>query len=493
MSWTPLKGHLSGVHPAAAWGILLAAAFWGTVPAPAAGAEPPAPAAISPRNEGASPDGNTRLEEMEEKIHQLEEDLAALRRRETAPAGDVVLELQRRMEILSREIEKLTIGEAADEAAGSVHGFGPAASKVYHKKQGVSIGGYGEMLFENPDARRDDGSPSGAVNAADLKRAVFYIGYRFSDHLLFNSELEFERGTTGKGGEASVEFAYLDFLFNEKINARAGLLLMPMGFLNELHEPPVFLGAKRPELERRLIPTTWRENGAGVFGRLGQVSYRAYLVTGFDGAGLKGENDGFGAGGLRGGRQKGADALAEDLALVVRADWQLAPGLTLGGAFYTGDSGQGAVAPSTQETIQARTDILDLHAEWRWRGLEARGLYVHVDLDDADLINDFQGLSGSDSVGAEMNGHYLQVGYDVLSRLKTQQALTPFVRHEEFDTQAEVPSGFLRDPARDVELWTFGMSYKPIENVVLKLDFQNQDNRAGTGTDQWSLAIGWLF
>jgi len=165
--------------------------------------------------------------------------------------------------------------------------------------------------------------------------------------------------------------------------------------------------------------------------------------------------------------------------------------LTLGGSYYTGDSGQGAETGG--ETIDAKTDILDVHLQWRWRGLEFRALYVNVDLEDADLLNDFKGLTGAESIGSEMDGYYLQAGYDVLATRQTNQALIPYVRYEEFDTQKEVPGGFLRDPANDVDVVTYGVAYKPIPKVVFKLDYQDFDNAAGTGTDQWNLAAGFLF
>ena len=446
------------------------------------------------------PDGGDagHLADLEVRMRDLEAELAAVaRRQKTDP--DALLELERRLEILSREIEKLQIGKAAVMADQPVHGLGPAASKIYQAGEGVSIGGYGEMLYEGFDSRKDDESPSGKTDKLDFLRAIIYLGYKFNDRILFNSEIEFEHASTGKDGEVSVEFAYLDFLFKDQINARAGLLLIPMGFINELHEPPIFLGARRPDLERRLIPSTWRENGAGVFGDLGPVSYRAYMVAGFDGAGI--DESGFSASGLRGGRQSGSKSLAEDFAFVARADWEITPGLTLGGSFYTGDSGQGAVAPTTGEKIDARTEIMDVHLEWRWRGLEFRALYVTVDVDDADRLNEFQDDRDdlltprplTDSIGSEMDGYYVQAGYDVFSFRETHQALIPYVRYEEFDTQSEVPSGFLRDPANDVEVITYGIAYKPIPNVVFKLDFQDFDNAAGTGTDQWNLAAGFLF
>ena len=187
------------------------------------------------------------------------------------------------------------------------------------------------------------------------------------------------------------------------------------------------------------------------------------------------------------------ESLAEEFAFVARFDWEITAGVILGGSYYTGNSGQGAVAPATQQTIDARTDIVDLHFEWRWRGIQARVLWVDVAVDQVPLLNDFQQYTGDESVGEAMGGAYFQLGYDVLATAKTQQALIPFIRLETYDTQKKVPAGFSRNPANDVDVSTFGVSYLPIPNIVLKLEYQDVSNAAGTGLDQWNMAVGWLF
>ena len=112
----------------------------------------------------------------------------------------------------------------------------------------------------------------------DVHRLVLLLAYKFSDRTSFVTEIEFEHAN-----EAYVEFAYLDYLFDDALNFRGGLVLIPVGIVNELHEPTVFLSAKRSTVEDRIIPTTWRENGGGIFGDLGPVSYKAYVVTSLDG------------------------------------------------------------------------------------------------------------------------------------------------------------------------------------------------------------------
>lgn len=432
------------------------------------------------------------VRELREEIEELRSELEELRAERTAaaeageaPAEGRLAELERRIELLAEELERLELGEAAVRAEESVYGLGPAASKIYRSEQPLSIGGYGEMLYESRDSERDDGSPSGATDELDFLRAIVYFGYKFNESFLLNTEIEFEHASTGESGSASVEFAYLDYLWRPEANVRAGLLLVPMGFVNELHEPTTFLGARRPDIEQRIIPTTWRENGFGLFGEVGDLSYRTYIVNG-----LKGEE--FSASGLRGGRQKGSNALVEDFAWVGRVDYTPAPGFLVGGSAYVGGSDQGIEDPQGRE-IDLQTTIWEGHLEWRWRGLELRALATRAELDDVDRLNRTLGLTGAASVGEELSGWYVQAGYDVLAARSSVRELIPYVRWEEFDTQDEVPAGFAANPATDVESLTLGVAFKPIDQVIVKADYQDYDNGAGTAVDQFNVALGYIF
>lgn len=425
---------------------------------------------------------DARVNELERQVRELRQQVESMR---GSSAGGDVAELERKIDVLTREIENLKLGEAAPAASaqeGGVHGLGPAASKVYAVKQGVSIGGYGEFLYQNFDGSLEDGSPSGATDTADLVRLVLYTGYKFNDRLLFNSEIEYEHATTGEGdeekGEVSVEFAYLDFLFAERVGARAGLVLVPVGFLNELHEPPIFLGTRRPMVEQQIIPTTWRELGAGVFGESGPLSWRAYLTTSLNSAGFQGEN-------IREGRSGGSQAAAEDFALTGRVDWAPLGGLTVGASLFSGNTGQGA-------GFDGGLTLWDAHAEYRWRGLQARALYASTSIDDAAAINAQNGLTGDQSVGEEQYGWYGEVGYDVLAG-RSSQSLIPFVRYERWNSQDEVPAGFAADPGNDKTLTTVGLSWKVIPNVVVKADWNGYENEARTGVDQFNVGLGFLF
>jgi hypothetical protein len=355
----------------------------------------------------------------------------------------------------------------------SEHGLGPAASKVYHAERGISIGGYGEVVYQNFSSSR----PS----EVDLLRAVLYFGYKFDNQWVLNSEVEYEHG----GETVEVEFAYLDYLWRPQASFRAGRLLLPVGFLNELHEPTVYLGAKRPDVETIVIPSTWRENGFGLFGHAGPFSYRAYVL-----AGLKAE--GFTDLGIREGRQEGIESKADDIAWVGRLDYTGLPGILVGGSAYAGDSGQG-LRTAAGRRIGVGTRIYEAHAEWKWRGLEARALGVQATLDDVAALNEILGRTGEESIGSKIEGYYVQLGYDLLAGRGGEKALIPFARYERYDTQKEVPAGFRRNPANDVSSLTVGLSFKPIEHIVLKADYQDYNNAAHSGVDQLNVSIGYIF
>ena len=413
-------------------------------------------AAIAPQVGAAPQDGLT-----------LEQRIARLEARND--------ELERQLGIVADELEEQELGSVIQPLGQGVSGMGPAASKVYQSPGGVSLGGYGEALLTNFQGAQDE---------ADALRTVLYVGYKFDEDWLFNSEIEFEHGEAGDGkdGKVAVEFAYLDGRWNDALNLRTGLLLVPMGFVNERHEPTTFLSTYRPIVERVILPATWREVGAGLWGSAGPVDWRAYVINGMDAADFK-------ATGLRDGRQNGSEASAEDFALVARADWHAFEGLDLSCAAYWGDSGQDNVG------VDVPTLTWEAHAEARWRSFALRALYAQSRLDDVAALNNALGFTGADSVGEQLFGGYVELSCDVLSlaTLDSKRALEPFVRYEAYDTQARVPAGFAADPENDVDVLTMGIVYRPTDAIVFKLDYSDFDNQANNAIDRLTFGMGFVF
>jgi hypothetical protein len=420
--------------------------------------------------------------DLERRLRALEEAIARMQ-----PSTETA-ELRRQIEVLSQEVEALKTRQTdtATVADTEQYGLGAAASKVYRVDHGISFGGYGEMLYENYAGSNDAGVRTTTKDKFDMLRGVLYTGYKYNDRVLFNSEIEFEHGNTALGGEASVEFAYLDFMATKNVGVRTGLLLIPMGLVNEMHEPTTYLTARRSFTENAIIPTTWREMGAGVFGEHGPVSWRAYAVNSIRG-------DRFTAGGVRGGRQKGANSQIEDIALTGRVDYSPFEGTVVGGSFFSGNTGQGNAVAG--ETVEGKLTLFDLHGEAKFRGAIVRALWAQATIDDVARLNALSSLTGNRSIGEELGGWYVEAGYDVSTLVPRfgEASLTPYLRYEQLDTQRAVPTGFSRNPASEQTIFTLGLQYRPVPQTVIKADYQNVDNEAGTGLDQWNIGIGYIF
>jgi hypothetical protein len=387
-------------------------------------------------------------------------------------------ELQRQIDILTQEIEALKTPQTAKPASADTqqYGLGAAASKVYRAEPGVSFGGYGEMRYEKP---------SEGTASADVVRAVLYTGYKFNAQTIFNSELEVEHASTefkgdegrdAEGGAVSVEFAYLDYLLRPAANVRAGLVLLPMGIINEQHEPTAYLGTHRPEVEDRILPTTWSELGTGIFGEAGNLTYRGYLVTGLDSSRFTSEE------GVHEGKQSGASAAAKDFALTGRVDWHPIEGTLIGASAYAGNSGQGA-------GYRGRVTLADVHADSKFRGLSIRGVLARGRIGDAAAISERTG----DTIGSSLGGWYVEGGYDIASLMRGGRSLTPYARYERSDTQRRVPDGFERDAENDHRVFTLGVAFKPISQTVIKTDWERIRTGAGTSEHRFNIGVGYIF
>ncbi len=343
-------------------------------------------------------------------------------------------DLEAKIEALAAELESLQLQDVMPAIGESKYGLGPAASKVYSKDQGLSIGGYGEGRY------RDD-----SADDFDWYRHIMYFGYKFNDNWVLNTEVELEHVK-----EVFVEFAYLDYLgLTENMNLRMGLMLNPMGLINEYHEPTTYLAANRPQTESVIIPSTWRENGIGVFGESGGFDYKVYLMTGLDGSSFSDTS-------LRGGRQKGAKALAEDFAVVASANYVDIPGVRIGASMYSGDSGQ------NQGGGDMSTDIMEFHAEYKSGPWWARAMMADAEVTDRDAGD------------INLTGTYYELGYNVMAG--GDSALYPFVRVEEVETSDGSTSDYT----------TFGLHYRPIDQICFKLDKCDE-------TDTTSFVIGYVF
>ena len=344
-------------------------------------------------------------------------------------------------------------------------------------KESTTIGGYGEIHYTNPRGRNTPAE-------VNLRRFVVYLAHSFNDRIAFRSELEVEDAKVeggSSGGEVALEQAFLDYRVSDALTVRTGLVLPPVGIINETHEPPSFNGVDRPAFDHDVIPTTWREIGVGVVGRLPVAdgwNYRLYLVNGLKANGFTD------AEGIRGGRQEGREASFANPSLTGRIEWvRPAGGLRVGGSFWYGGTTGGDTLLG-RGTFDAPIAVLSADARYQRGPLALRAVVATVSVSDANTINSLYGSA----VGSRIAGGYLEGAYDVVSHLSA------FVRHERYDTQADVPAGTTRDRGFARRVTTLGLTFKPTWNTAFKGDYTLLRTAAGTGEGEiLRLGVGYQF
>lgn len=366
---------------------------------------------------------------------------------------------------------------AADSLAQSlqINGYQRILSNLSGIPQGVTIGGYGEILYNQPNNLNGE---------LDVQRLVMLFGYKFDERVQFVTEIEYEHVK-----EVYVEQAFVNYSIANAINIRAGLMLVPMGIINEFHEPTTFNGVERPSMDNKIVPTTWREIGIGVAGRLDGLAmrYQAYLFNGFishDGeAGkLKGSN------GLRGGRQKGAESTVDQFNLSAKLDYYGIPNLRVGLSAYQGRT----QADDTVNSILGSdigVSMIGLDARYKWMKFSARGQYVHANLSDTEAYNTFTGRD----LGSQLEGYYVEAAYNVLP-ITNKQRLDAFVRYEQYDTHKAVAGNLTKNLAYDRQEWTTGLSYHMSIGTVFKVDYQSKaTGLANSQYGQFNVGVGVWF
>jgi len=342
-------------------------------------------------------------------------------------------------------------------------------------QESTTIGGYGELHFNKPDAGQ---------GVLDFHRFVLFVAHTFNDNLTFKSELELEHtkleAGEDRGGEIALEQAYLDWQFSEAIGLRAGLLLTPIGTLNEVHEPSTFNGVERPNVDRVVIPSTWRESGAGIYGRIADgMKYQLYLVAGLTAEGLSG------ASGIRGARQEGLMSSASNPSVTGQLEYIPIAGLSLSGSFFAGKSTGGV-----DSLGGGVVTLLAGAAQFSDGPFSIRCLGAFTTITDTKAINAAFGKSA----GSEIYGFYVEGAYDVAPLIvrETEFRLDLFARLERYDTQAKVV-GFDADPANDRTDVTLGLTFKPTYNTVFKFDYQIFVDATDRSMKQFNLGVGYSF
>jgi hypothetical protein len=323
----------------------------------------------------------------------------------------------------------------------------------------------------------------------DFHRFVLLITHRFSDRIRFVSEIELEHALVEgleEAGELELEQAYVDFLLSRKFNVRAGMLLMPIGIINERHEPPIYYGVERPFVDTVIIPSTWFEVGAGVHGEIGRGwRYRAYVTSPLNAREFTAEE------GIRGGRQKGSDTNIGRPAVTGRVEYAGIRGLTAGASFWTGRSGF-----EFRPRFEVPVTVTEADVRYSRDRLELRGQFAHTTIGNAGELNDALGRAvGVDpNVASALRGFYGEAGYRVISGASFGD-VGVFARYENYDTQFRMPAGYLPLKALDRDALVVGATYWPDPDIAVKFDYSALRNRSTVirTHNSFNIGLGWWF
>jgi len=401
--------------------------------------------------------------------------------------------VDQKLQILQQEIDDLKA--QARRSAAPTQQTSPYSldySSILDRSSGLASGdthvvGYGEVGY-GKFRRSGDAT-------ADLQRFVFGFNHRFDERLTLHSEVEFEHAIVSKDdeGEAEIEQAWLNYKMSDAVNLKGGLFLIPLGILNETHEPPTYYGVMRNQVETRIIPTTWRELGAGVHGIVSEgIRYDIGITTNFDSGKLDDPTTG-----IRSAHQEGQLANARNLAVYGALNYRR-PGLLVGGGVFTGDTGQNGASNPALQGVAARFTMWDVHAQYRIAGLDLQALYAAGMLGDADRITAASVAANlaDPSVTAfaapkSMKGAYVQAAYHVYKQGNFD--LAPFVRYERIDIkQAEDPGNNLfQNPNNNERIKTLGVNFWVHPKAVVKADVQRY--AADKSQDRFELGLGFMF
>jgi len=344
----------------------------------------------------------------------------------------------------------------------------------------TALSGYMDFHFNNPEF---------SDAQLDFHRFVLLVTHSFSERIRFVGELELEHAVVEgleEKGELELEQAYVDFLLSRSFNVRAGMMLMPIGIINERHEPPVYYGVERPFNDTVIIPTTWFEAGAGVHGELGRGwRYRAFIVAPLDAGEFSAEE------GLREGRQKGSEANVGRPAVTGRVEYVAVRGLTLGASGWSGRSGF-----QFRPVFDVPVSLAEIDGRYSRRRLELRGQFSQVWIDNAGQLNEALALrvGVNPNIARVLRGFYGEAGYRAISNAAFGD-VGAFVRYENFDTQFRMPTGYVGLPQFDRDAWVVGATYWPDPDVAVKFDYSLVRSRSSVvqAPDSFNVGLGWWF
>lgn len=426
-------------------------------------------------------------ESLEERVKRLEEALQKAQERESRGVP-VESSQPKQYPVPTGPMTDIRVGRQGEEKTSL--GFGSTGSgKLIYAKPFLSapkatIGGYADVMY-NILSRQNLDNPS--RNSFGQQRLVPFIYADITDRVKFAAEIEIERGGTNSpqgDGSIQVEFAQLDYLVDERINIRGGILLMPVGKFNLLHDSPLNDLVDRPMVSRLIIPSTWFEAGAGIYGTfyptaLSKIDYELYAVNGM--TQTAGAITDLGIRSARGSVSRDRD---DSKAIVGRLAFSPMLGIEIAGSGY-----HGQYKPSTATIGSGNIDIFAVDWTLQRGPFELIGEAAWTRISN----NNATGVANNPIGPAGMFGYYVQGNYhfmpEILKRLAPSHfsdasTFTATVRWEQIDTDTDnrtVGGANRLGNRRELDRLTVGLNFRPVEDMVFKINWQYNAQNGGVG------------
>ncbi|HKN85682.1 MAG TPA: hypothetical protein VJV04_02360 [Nitrospiraceae bacterium] len=379
------------------------------------------------------------------------------------------------------------------------------------------LGGYMDISYTNTRKGAMDNGYSGITGSGlnssfDQQRFIPFIYADITEHVKMAAELEIEHGireTSANELEFGLEFAQIDYLVHERFNFRAGIILLPVGKFNLLHDSPLNDLPDRPLVSQFVIPTTMSETGAGFYGtfyptRISKLDYEFYVTSGPCG------NDKTGAPtvneiqGTRGSRQR--KCLTDDgldinngKAIVGRMAFSPLLGVEVAGSGYRGSYDPFSKRPLSIWAIDwtLQRGPWELIGEAAWAYIQDNSRALTNNTISTPTISSFApgslltGIGGNSGLGIppqRMSGYYIQTNYHFMPEFLTRLApkrfgegstFTGVVRWDRVNTNLDNPGGL-----GDLERLTLGLNFRPVEDTVFKFAYFFDMKATNDATEQ---------
>lgn len=393
-------------------------------------------------------------------------------------------------------------------------GLALAASKIFFTDKKYSISGFGEFNFVPSQGMVDTSVGDLELYYSGLYRFSTFLGYRLSDKLIWNSEVMFEY-IHYQNTESHLEFvfeAFLDYLYKDYLKFRFGFYPLTIGYVNNNDEPVMFYSVNRSDVERLIVPTTWIELGAMIYGSFSPSwSYAMGFSQGLNSHYFLGPTW------IRQGREIRFNT-PQSISINPQINYTGVPNLTLSASGYYGESGQGAsvVTNNQQEEVKGKISLTTGFVKYNWSNFKFIGVGTYGQLTDTDKIYEqtIDETGVGQVLGKDVYGYLFELGCDVLPYIRKNKSykvrktllydteemkFSLFSRYERLNTHYKVVSSLESFPRvqNNLSIWTFGFNFNTKENVVLKADYQHRSNINDVGDNLINhtveFGLGFLF